>query len=339
MTTELTQKPAQLKKSALTGFLAMVVVGFAGFLMMMFQGASDRAWQAFLMSFLLFSGMAQGSVLFSVIMHLTKARWSKSLVPLAESFSAFFPVSMLSYVLLFIGREDLFPWLHHEINGKAVWLNLPFLFLRDIAGLGVLYGVGILFILQSKKCKELTSTKDLDKIKRRMSFLGVVYALLFAIVGSLLAYDLVMSAAPHFISTLFGAYSFIRNLYLGIAGLIIMALVFHINPLVEIKLRSNQLHDLGKLLFGFCLVWADFFYCQLVVIWYGNIPEETHYLILRTISQPWRGLAWFVFIVCFVLPFVILLNKAVKMKPRIMIGICITIIMAALVGTPVASGA
>ncbi|MGB2689369.1 MAG: hypothetical protein WBC36_10330, partial [Desulfobacterales bacterium] len=71
----------------------------------------------------------------------------------------------------------------------------------------------------------------------------------------------------------------------------------------------------------------DFFYVQLVVIWYGNIPEETAYLIERTMTPPWNYLAWFVFIICFILPFVILLNKKVKTKPQFMSILCTVVIM------------
>ena len=327
ITTGTAQKPVQIKKSAMTGFIAMMLLGLGGFFALMFQGSSNRAWQAFLMNFLLFSGLAQGGVLFSVVMHLTKARWSRGITPLAESFAAFFPVSLVLYLLLFPGREDVFPWLHQELHGKAAWLNLPFLFSRDITGLVILYGAGILFVYYAKKSRRLTEAEDINGVKEKMSFLGVIYAIAFALVGSLLSYDLVMSAAPHFISTLFGAYAFIKAFYLGLAGLIILAAVLHLSPVSAVNVASGQFHDLGKLLFGFCLVWADFFYCQLVVIWYGNISEETHYLILRTVSQPWRGLAWFVFAVCFILPFIILLNRAVKTRPKIMIGICMAIIM------------
>ncbi|MBW2201313.1 MAG: hypothetical protein JRF71_10860, partial [Deltaproteobacteria bacterium] len=70
-----------------------------------------------------------------------------------------------------------------------------------------------------------------------------------------------------------------------------------------------------------------FFYVQLVVIWYGNIPEETAYLIERTMTPPWNYLAWFIFIICFIIPFIILLNKKIKTKPLFMSVLCAVVIM------------
>ncbi|MBT8371647.1 MAG: hypothetical protein KJO34_11835, partial [Deltaproteobacteria bacterium] len=76
-----------------------------------------------------------------------------------------------------------------------------------------------------------------------------------------------------------------------------------------------------------CLLWADFFYVQLMVIYYGNIPEETHYVLVRTMLAPWNKLAWTVFIVCFIGPFFILLNKNIKTRPVFMAIICSIVII------------
>jgi len=137
----------------------------------------------------------------------------------------------------------------------------------------------------------------------------------------------VMSLDPHWFSTLFGAYNFIKAFYVGLGALIILASVLHLNPAIAFSLKPAQFHDLGKLFFAFCLMWADFFYCQFVVIWYGNISEETAYIIKRTMSAPWNGLAWFVFIICFLLPFFILINKKIKTRPKFMSILCAVVIM------------
>ena len=89
----------------------------------------------------------------------------------------------------------------------------------------------------------------------------------------------------------------------------------------------KQFHDLGKLLLGFCVVTGDFFYSQFLVIWYGNLPEEAQYVILRVRNTPWQVLAWTVLIVCFALPFFILLNRKIKMKPRAMVILGVIILI------------
>lgn len=87
-------------------------------------------------------------------------------------------------------------------------------------------------------------------------------------------------------------------------------------------ISGSHFHDVGKMLFAFCLLWGDFFYVQLMVIWYGNISEETSYVITRTVLLPWKPLAWSVFLVVFIVPFLVLLNQKIKTKPIFMIILC-----------------
>ena len=105
----------------------------------------------------------------------------------------------------------------------------------------------------------------------------------------------------------------------GLGALIILASMVYLIHGKASGLTPARFHDLGKLYFAFCLLWADFFYVQFLVVWYGNIPEETAYIIQRTMMPPWNHLAWTVFIVCFIIPFVVLLNKAIKTRPVFMI--------------------
>ena len=332
------------KKSVIFIFSLLVIIGFAGFMYQLAGKTPERAWQAYLINFLLWSAIAQGGLLFSIVMHLTNARWSRPVQNLAESFAAFFPLSFALFLVLFLGSDHLFPWLHHDLHGKEVWLNLPFLFTRDLIGLLVLYGLGLAYLYYSLRLKlDIAlpqgrlraflhrnwsgNERDLERCKNRMTVLSALYALAYAFVLTLIAFDLVMSMEPHWFSTLFGPYSFVKAFYLGMGALIILCAIIHLSKKSHSGLSSSHFHDMGKLFFAFCLIWADFFYVQLLVIWYGNIPEETNYVIRRTVTLPWKPLAWIIFIVSFFVPFIILLNKKVKTKPAAMIALCSLVIL------------
>jgi hypothetical protein len=221
---------------------------------------------------------------------------------------------------------------------------MPFLFTRDCFGLLILYGLGLVYLYYSLRLKFDSShskgwlrallrnrwsrrEQDPASLKSKLTFLGGFYILAFALVLCLIGYDLVMSMDPHWISTLFGAYTFVKAFYVGLGAIIILAAVFYLKHGPDSGLTAAHFHDIGKLFFAFCLLWADFFYVQLVVIWYGNIPEEAHYVIKRVMLPPWNSLAWAVFFVCFVIPFFVLLNKKIKTKPVFMIAICSVIII------------
>jgi hypothetical protein len=329
------------KRSKTIPFL--IIIGFGTFFAGLVVGTPQRAWQAYLINFLLWSAIAQGALLFSAVMHTAKARWSGPLASIAESFSAFFPISFILFLLLYFGKNHVFPWIGEDLHGKEVWLNIPFLFSRDSAGLLILYGIGFAYLYYALGAK-LHMIKpdgkfrmllyklwghgksDPERFKKGMSLFAVLYILAFAIILSLLGFDLIMSMDPHWYSTLFGAYNFVKAFYIGLGAIIFTAAYLHLKPDTRWQIESKQFHDIGKLFFAFCLVWADFFYCQLVVIWYGNISEETAYVIQRTMLSPWRPLAWIVFVTCFIAPFLILLKRNVKMQPRFMMVLCSLVI-------------
>lgn len=325
-------------------FIALIIIGLATFIYGLASQHPERAWQTYLINFLLWSAIAQGAVLFSAVMHITKARWSGPLSGLSESFAAFFPLSFVLFLLLFLGRSHIFPWLHEDLHGKEVWLNIPFLFTRDCIGLLILYGIGLAYLYNSLQLKFdpnrsqtglrkfihrgwKQNSRNPKQIKSRMTTWGGLYILAFAVVLSLIGYDLIMSMDPHWVSTLFGAYTFIKAFFVGLGALIIWASILHLRQGSGSSITSAHFHDVGKLFFAFCLLWGDFFYVQLMVIWYGNISEETHYVIERTLMVPWNKLAWTVFIISFIFPFLILLNKKVKTKPVFMIVISTVVIV------------
>ncbi len=339
---ENTEKPQKSN----TGWICIVLIfiGLAAFIYGIMSLHPEKAWQAYLINFLLWSAIAQGAFLFSAVMHMTRARWSGPLSALSESFAAFFPLSFLLFLLLFLGRSHIFPWLHEDLHGKEVWLNIPFLFTRDCVGLLVLYAIGFAYLYNALQLRSdanqpqsafrqmiykgwIRNNRSPMQVKKKMTIWAGLYILAFTLVLSLIGYDLVMSMDPHWISTLFGGYTFVKAFYLGLGALIILAAITRMRKGKASGLEPSHFHDIGKLFFAFCLLWADFFYVQLTVIWYGNIAEETHYVIERTVMVPWNTLAWTVFIVCFVIPFVILLNKKVKSKPVFMVILCSVIII------------
>jgi hypothetical protein len=337
-------RDAAPQRSVFTLGAVLAAAGLAAFLAGLFGPHPQRVWQAFLINFLLWSAMAQGAVLFSAVTRVTKARWTGPLSGLSEAFAGFFPLSFILFLILFLGKNHVFPWLQEDLHGQEVWLNIPFLFTRDAAGLLILYGCGFVYLSQALKLKldpnqpasglrrwiagdAPQGASAVDRVKNRMTLWAGLYCFAFALVLSLIGFDLIMSMDPHWISTLFGAYHFVKAFYVGLGALIILAAIVHLQRGQNSGLTANHFHDVGKLFLAFCLLWADFFYVQLNVIWYGNIPEETHYVILRTMLPPWRGLAWTVFIVCFIVPFVVLLNKRVKTMPNSMIALSALVIL------------
>jgi Ni/Fe-hydrogenase subunit HybB-like protein len=324
------------------GFLALA--GAAVFVAGVSGAAPERAWQAYLVNFVFWTGLACGSLLFSVVLTITNARWGRPLKRIAEAPGAFLPVSFVLFWVLYLGKGKIFPWITHPVPEKAAWLNVPFLFARNGLGLFCLAAVGLAIIYHSVKRDQeamagspldLGETREGDERQgnephggerhqvqrngeqrhgRALSVLSIVYGILYAFILTLIAFDLIMSLSPHWYSTLFGAYYFMGSFYAGLAALMILAGLCVKTTGMGRFIRPLQFHNLGKLMTGFCLVTGDFFFTQFLVIWYGNLPEETHFVITRVRQATWAPLAWTVLIACYVFPFAVLLSRKIKTK-------------------------
>jgi Ni/Fe-hydrogenase subunit HybB-like protein len=325
------------RKTWIAVFGMLALIGSGAFLFGITGPMASRAWQAYLINFLFWSGLAFGTVLFSAMLTLTHARWGRPLKRLAEAPGAFLPVAFLLFWVLFFGRETIFPWIHESVGHKKVWLSSAFLFARDGASLLLLTVVSVALVSYSVRRDirflavseggGIIDVSGKEQAADPQTVLAPVLGILYAVVLSLIGFDLVMSLSPHWHSTLFGAYYFVGCFYSGLAGLAVLSYFAARNMRLEGFIENKHFHDLGKLLLAFCMVAGDFFYSQFLVIWYGNLPNETRYVLLRVRESPWDLLAWAVLFICFAIPFCLLLSRKFKRKPALMMILGITILV------------
>jgi len=301
-------------------FALMVFLGAAVFVAGVTGAQAQRAWQAYLVNFVFWTGMAAGCLLFSAILSVTHAHWGRSLKRLAEAPAFFLPMAIILFAVLYPGRKEIFPWIMHPVEEKAAWLNAPFLFLRDGAGLLTLAVAGLVLIaisVRREQGKTMPGPEphETGREGKTAVVAANLYAIIYALVLSLLAFDLVMSLSPHWYSSLFGAYYFVGSFSAALSLLMILAVLSRRTRGLQNIIRSDHMLKLGKLMLGFILVTGDFFFTQFLVIWYGNLPEETQFVILRTQLQPWSSVAWTVLLLGFILPFGLLLSRRIKLRP------------------------
>ncbi len=325
-------RPPCKASGRLTAFLAgLVVLGVAALVSGITGDQPLRAWQAYLVNLVFWTALAAGCVLFSAIQTLTHAHWGRSLKRLAEAPALFLVAALPLLAGLYPGRELIFPWIAHPLPAKAHWLNAPSLFLRDGTGLLLLALTAWALILPAiRRDQRLLAAGHLDpppqeQPKSAMP-LANLYGILYFLVLSLIAFDLIMSLSPEWYSTLFGAYYLVGGFYCGLALLIILAVIATRSLGLAEFITPVHFQNLGKLLLGFCLMTGDFFYTQFLVMWYGNLPEETSFIIERIRFAPWRPLSWTVLFVCFIIPFATLLSSRIKVKPWAMVALCTLIL-------------
>src|SRR2546425_12747600 len=123
-----------------------------------------------------------------------------------------------------------------------------------------------------------------------------------------------MSLAHKWVSNLFGAFYFMGSFLAALMLLAVLAVTLRRRMGLAQLISPKQLHDLGKLCFGFSVFWAYLMWAQFLVIWYGNLPEETYFIFYRLIG-PWKPVGVAVFCLVFLAPFIGLLGVRPKLQP------------------------
>jgi hypothetical protein len=296
-------------------------------LLISLRGQAARAWQAYHFNFIFFLGLAQAGVVFAASQKLAKGRWSGLVIRLAEASVAFLPVAVVLFFLSFLGRTYIYPWIAEPRTDLGWWLKPTWFYLRDGAVLVLLAWLSWRFVRRdvAPDVAEVESGKPVDLSDAERGLITRDAALVtvgFAFGLSLIAFDLVMSLAHKWVSNLYGAFYFMGSFLTALMWLAVLSIRMRARMGLEDLYSRKQQHDLGKLCFGFTVFWAYLMFAQFLVIWYGNLPEETYFVFYR-LWGPWRPFGVAVFLMVFVIPFVALLGEKPKRSPVWLLAIAL----------------
>jgi hypothetical protein len=258
------------------------------------------------------AALAQGSVAVVAVTDLTGAKWAGSLRRELLVGAELLPALAIIFVLFI--PLGLYPW----DAAPGAWLNRPFFLGRNFALLAATAGVGLLFARRSEAGHP------------RLKGTAVAYLLLFAASQTLVAFDWVMSLSYPWVSSMFGMYFTVEALFAGLALAGVAALWVDRRRRERDAARWEAARgDLGRLLFGFSILWGGLFFAQFMLIWYGNLPEEVGFIARRLAVQPTRGLMLFP-AACFGVPFLALLPARAKRSPRVVAMASVSILVGLL---------
>ncbi len=301
-----------------------------------FSQWAERAMVGFLQNTVFWLGVAQGGFMLSVAMTLTKARWGRSLKRISEAFSIMVPLLYIGLLcFLAFGGMEIFPWMHEDLPAhKKIYLTEPFFWWRQVLGLGLL-------IFLNWKYLKVSWRPDLGMMKERLGAdapgwydwftkdwkgtdaeveasetaqrkWAAITAIAYSLIFSVVSVDLSMSLSPHWFANMFPAWFFMSSMWSGMVaiGLFSMLAGRYLN--LDHLLTPTVYHDLGKLIFAFCMFWGYTTYAQYLAIWYGNMTEETGFILLRTQLDPWADVSKMVVLTCFLIPWTLLLSRGMK---------------------------
>lgn len=289
----------------------LVALGVATFLYGITQGYPLQTWTIYLINLLFWSSLAITGPAIAGMIQVTEGRWSPTIKRLALTTAGFLPVSFVLFVVLFAGREVLYPWVSNPLPAKAAWLNVPFMSLRIGVGVLLLYWVAMRYTKAMIAADRAGTEAEVGN--GRLNRLSSILLMLYVVVLSLWGFDLIMSLDPIWYSGLLGGYYVVSSMYTGFG--LVTYLTLRSNETGITAVQPKAIQDVTKLTFALSIVWMYFFFSQYLIIWYGNVPHETRFFVRGFLTQPWGYLAWAIFIVGWLIPFSYLLKRLTGRPP------------------------
>ncbi|VAX40992.1 Putative uncharacterized protein TTHA1760 [hydrothermal vent metagenome] len=289
----------------------------------------ERIWSNMLIGSFFLVTLALGGVLYIAISYVVGAGWNTAFRRVPEAMAGLLPITgMTLFVVLAIHMQQ-YGWHHHGAGDagtfwfKELWLTPGFWLIRAAIIL-LLWTLFAKRIVSNSRQQDATGHKNLTTSNVRLSALFLV---VFGLSFSVASWDWIMALDPMWFSTVWATYHFSGLFQATLAVIILFSLLLRRNegPLENI-FNDEHLHDLGKLMIGFSCFWMYIWFCQYMLIWYANIPEETAYFIPRT-QTSWGPVMILNITLNWGIPFLVLLPRSAKRSRGIMMKVACVVLV------------
>ncbi|HET9887396.1 MAG TPA: quinol:cytochrome C oxidoreductase, partial [bacterium] len=275
---------------------------------------------SYLVSFLFFLSLTLGAMFFVLIQHLTFAGWSVVVRRIAEVVAANMWVMALLAIPILLGVRQIFAWAdptfvaeHPLVQRKAAYLNIPFFTIRAIVCFATWILLNNWFLRRSV---EQDRSGDVE-LTNRMQRVAAPAMFIFAITLTIAAFDYGMSLEPEWFSTMFGVYFFSGSVVSFFAFLPVVTFFLQRMGWLSRTVTLEHYHDMGKLVFAFIIFWTYIAFSQYMLIWYGNLPEETLWFLRRQTGE-WTQLSIFLLAGHWAVPFFGLIARLPKRRKAVL---------------------
>lgn len=278
---------------------------FAGLL---FSFASlEEVHAVFLILNSFFMLVATGALFFYAVHILSIVKWHYALYGFVRMLASYIPIGTGIIFVGIIYRYFSFDTLNE--NGFAgLFYEMNIFTARN-----ALFLILINFLYHRIKLLSDLYVQNLEGSRlNRLKYYSIAYIIVFAFWVSFYSWDWLLTRFEHWHSTIFGWYVFAISFVSAIAFIVALYVSTYRYRTMSLTNQKVLLY-LGRYLFAFSVFWAYLWYSQFMLIWYGNIPSETTYFIKQIEYSEF--VFYSVLVLCFVLPFLLLLSKRAKHKP------------------------
>ncbi len=296
-----------------------LIICVIGFVMTNHRESTLRGW---LLGFIFWGGIAFGGLGILLLQYLTGGAWGVVIRRIAEACSRTIPIIGLLFIPIALGVYQLYDFanlLGHDriVDARGWYMQPTWWVIRTLIYLVVFSAIAYFLTTWSAKQDK---TEDYDEsaeyLSKAYKFSGPAI-ILYVVLVTFATVDWTMSLEPHWFSTMWG---FLYVVGWGLSGfcfaIMILAFLNDKAPMKDV-LGKRHFHDIGKLMLAFVMVWAYFNFSQYLIIWSGNLTEETPFYLVRS-KGVWGAIGIILIVFHFAFPFLVLLLQDFKRHARLL---------------------
>jgi hypothetical protein len=297
-------------------------------------GQPQQFFRAYLLGFMLWLGVALGSMAILMIRHLTGGGWGMVIRRILGAAMRTAPLLAVLFIPVILGIHKLYIWAQplDQIADKRLHDHLADITKTYLTTSGFIYRAifyfaiwNLLSFLLTKWSKETDHPGSPDHTGRFKAIAGPGL-ILYGFTISFAAIDWVMSLDPSWISTIFGLVVLIGQVLSAMCfAVVVERILFNYKPMSEM-LKPDFVHDHGKWMLAFTMVWAYFNFSQWLIIWAGNLPTEITFYMTR-LHGGWASIGLILVIFGFAVPFAILLSRPFKRDIRKLVWLAVWMLL------------
>ena len=294
----------------------------------------EQFFRAYLLGFMCWLGVSLGSMAILMIRHLTGGGWGMVIRRILGAAMRTLPLLALLFIPIILGIHKLYIWgqpldqiadkhlSEHLKDITKTYLTTNGFVIRAIFYFAIWNLLSYLLSHWSRQTDRAGAPDNTERFKA-VAGPGLI---LYGFTISFAAIDWVMSLDPSWISTIFGLVILIGEVLSAMCfAVVVERILFNYKPMSEM-LSPDFVHDHGKWMLTFVMVWAYFNYSQWLIIWAGNLPSEITYY-MRRLNGGWGYVGLFIVIFHFAIPFGTLLSRPFKRNIRKLVWLAVWLIM------------
>ena len=300
-------------------------IGAVGFLIFSFVDGLGHSLKSYLIGYMYALALGLGCMALNLLHNTTGGAWGFSIKRFLNAGQRTVPWLALLFLPIAIGSSWLYVWMDHDIvehdhvlHHKAPWLNPLGWWVRAALYFGLWWWIAS-WIGKRWNAYESSNFDGWTgrQLRRICPGLIIVYGL--AMTGA--AVDWMMSLEPHWFSTIYGALAMVcQALTVFCFCLVLINWLCRKAPVFASHYASKQFHDISALKFAFIVLWTYMTFAQFLIIWSGNVPEETPWYLVR-VGHGWSGVALLLLLFHFLVPFLLLLRLRWKKSAQFLYGL------------------